>query len=390
MQKLSQEDFIARAQKLHPEYFYNKVNYINSKTKIEIICPKHGSFWQYPYAHLNGQSCPKCSQEKSRLTKEKFIEKAEAIYGKGKFNFDKTVIKNARTKFIVTCVKHGDLIKDYNHFIVRKQGCNLCRLENDLNQINLSSENPKADYDILISKAKGRKKFPYSERHHILPKSMGGQDSSDNLVYLTPSEHYRAHFLLWKIYQNKEMALALWRMSITGGKFNALEPEIYEQLRKQVIDSKSYQGRKVYCLELDKTFETEKEACKFLGINQEKSCQISAACIKHYPCFIWKDRRRFHWCFEEEKDILIEQKDELIEEEKNFYISRGKKISAAKKGKPTKGISVICLETKEVFKSAKDALDKFGIKSRSHFLLESARAGNIFYDYHFKILEAGD
>ena len=41
-------------------YDYSKVNYINSKTKVEIICPEHGSFWQRPNDHINGVGCPKC------------------------------------------------------------------------------------------------------------------------------------------------------------------------------------------------------------------------------------------------------------------------------------------------------------------------------------------
>lgn len=40
----------------------------------------------------------------------------------------------------------------------------------------------------------------YSEKHHIIPRCMGGDDSKDNLVQLTPEEHFLAHKLLCKIY----------------------------------------------------------------------------------------------------------------------------------------------------------------------------------------------
>ena len=74
--------------------------------------------------------------------------------------------------------------------------------------------NYKNHYDELIRKH-GVKSKPeyYSERHHILPKSMGGTDDEDNLVYLTFKAHYTAHHLLWKIHRNKSMAFAFTMMS---------------------------------------------------------------------------------------------------------------------------------------------------------------------------------
>jgi hypothetical protein len=53
------------------------------------------------------------------------------------------------------------------------------------------------------------------EKHHILPKSLGGDDSKENLVLLTPREHYLAHWLLYKIHTstNKaKMAYAFFKM----------------------------------------------------------------------------------------------------------------------------------------------------------------------------------
>lgn len=43
------------------KYNYNKINFKNNRTKIEIICKKHGSFWQTLHNHLNGTECPKCN-----------------------------------------------------------------------------------------------------------------------------------------------------------------------------------------------------------------------------------------------------------------------------------------------------------------------------------------
>lgn len=58
----------------------------------------------------------------------------------------------------------------------------------------------------------------YTEKHHVIPKSMGGSNDKYNLVVLTAREHYIIHWLLFKIYKNKEMAFAWHRM--THGRKN--------------------------------------------------------------------------------------------------------------------------------------------------------------------------
>lgn len=58
---MNTKDFIERGQVTHKEnYDFSKSNYINPKTKITIICPEHGEFWQTPCAHMQGQGCPQC------------------------------------------------------------------------------------------------------------------------------------------------------------------------------------------------------------------------------------------------------------------------------------------------------------------------------------------
>ena len=55
MEKTKNEIFIEKAKKVHGDkYDYSKVNYINAKTKICIICPVHGEFLQEPNNHLIG------------------------------------------------------------------------------------------------------------------------------------------------------------------------------------------------------------------------------------------------------------------------------------------------------------------------------------------------
>lgn len=60
--------------------------------------------------------------------------------------------------------------------------------------------NYQAIYNRLILRAKTRIFDGYTERHHIIPRCLGGSDDPENLVPLTPEEHYIAHQLLVKIY----------------------------------------------------------------------------------------------------------------------------------------------------------------------------------------------
>jgi len=60
--------------------------------------------------------------------------------------------------------------------------------------------NYAAHYDRLIARSCGRKLEGYSERHHVLPRCMGGDESAANLVRLEPEEHYVAHQLLVKMH----------------------------------------------------------------------------------------------------------------------------------------------------------------------------------------------
>lgn len=59
------EQFVAEAKAIHGDkYDYSKVSYINNSTKVCIVCPQHGEFWQYPKVHLKGNGCRKCPRKK--------------------------------------------------------------------------------------------------------------------------------------------------------------------------------------------------------------------------------------------------------------------------------------------------------------------------------------
>lgn len=72
------EQFIIDARKVHgDEYDYSKSKYINAMTYIEIICRKHGSFWQKPNTHLIGKGCFECYG--SKMLTQEMLRKAKVI-----------------------------------------------------------------------------------------------------------------------------------------------------------------------------------------------------------------------------------------------------------------------------------------------------------------------
>lgn len=78
-------------------------------------------------------------------------------------------------------------------------------------------------YNNLIIRAKSRLLEGYVEKHHVIPKCIGGSDHLDNLVALTPEEHFLAHQLLCKIHPNNNKLLYAAKMmtiSTNGHKRN--------------------------------------------------------------------------------------------------------------------------------------------------------------------------
>jgi hypothetical protein len=95
-------------------------------------------------------------------------------------------------------------------------------------------------YDRLIEKAKNRNIEGYYERHHIIPRCVGGSDDKENLVDLTPEEHYLAHQLLVKIYPDNLKLVKAASMMIPSRPNN----KMYGWLRRRfsLVQSQEQSG----------------------------------------------------------------------------------------------------------------------------------------------------
>jgi hypothetical protein len=94
-------------------------------------------------------------------------------------------------------------------------------------------------YDKLVSRLD--KRIGYVEKHHILPRCLGGTDEISNLIELYPEEHYLAHLLLCKIYPGNQKLLYATMNMTTGSMTNngKRNNKAYGWLRRQYAESMS-------------------------------------------------------------------------------------------------------------------------------------------------------
>ena len=138
------ETFIQKAQQKHKKkYKYDKVNYINSSTKVCITCPIHGDFWMTPSAHLNGQQCPKCQGK--GLNTDEIIQKCNLIHN-NQYDYSLVKFSKMHEKVPIICPKHGVFMQSMSKHISKKQGCPVCAIEN-------RSNNKRTNINDVIKKA---------------------------------------------------------------------------------------------------------------------------------------------------------------------------------------------------------------------------------------------
>lgn len=158
----NQEFFIRRANIIHNnKYDYSKVEYVNNSTKVCIICPEHGEFWQIPNDHTSNHSeCPKCAaitrSQKTAFSNEEAINRLKLIHG-DKYDYSKVVYKNNRSWIKLICPTHGEFqIKA--EWAFKGRGCKKC-----------SNEARKLNTEIFIQRAKEihGDKYDYSLVNYI-------------------------------------------------------------------------------------------------------------------------------------------------------------------------------------------------------------------------------
>ena len=159
------KDFINKAQKIHGDkYDYSKVEYKNATTKVCIICPEHGEFWQTPNKHLSGRGCPTCGKEnrakKRKKSAEKFITDAKQVHG-DKYDYSKVEYVNNNTKVCIICPEHGEFWQTPGNHL-RGKGCPACRTSHLEEKVSVVLEKMGVRYE-------KEKTFSWLKKHNFLP-----------------------------------------------------------------------------------------------------------------------------------------------------------------------------------------------------------------------------
>ena len=320
--KNKKEIFIEKANKRHNgKYAYDKVEYINSMTKVCIICPEHGEFWQTPAAHVRGRGCPICSNSKKgkrSVTTKSLIEKFNIVHN-GKYSYKKTEYVNANTKICVTCQTHGDFyILPFNH--LNGQGCPKCKGRN-LTQ------------DELICKFKEihGDKYDYSKVHFTKIKEKVCIICPEHgEFWQTPQKHISGQGCTKCAYENKFLS-----------KMDFIEKEQKIHGNKYIINDvnyKSYKSKiKLFCLKHGEFWQRTNNhlqgcGCPKCSNNNSKSEQDIANFLKNNGFKVITKIRRIIKPYEldiyvPKMKIAIEYNglrwhSEIFEKNKNYHLMK--------------------------------------------------------------------
>jgi hypothetical protein len=219
----------------------------------------------------------------------------------------------------------------------------------------------------------------YYEFHHVIPKSLGGDDSQLNVIPLTSREHFLAHYLLCKIYDEKisqqiesyqKMLFAFTAMSMnmTGERyknsklFASQRAKSNQALSSYIKSLKQERKGEVYCLELNKKFESLLSATRYFNPN-----------ARHYSQHILEQiegKRRiaygYHWSFEPFTQSRI---DEIKNEPTRKTYTNSTKIR--------------CIETGEVFNSSAAAERSVGLKGNG-LVMRAVKMGTLSAGMHWE------
>jgi len=133
--KLSLEDCKARAIEVHKgKYNYDHIDNCASTNKIELTCMDHEEpikFTVTVASHLKGTGCRICTLKGMRHTLDNFLDKAERIHGKNRYDYSRAVYTGNTNKVIVGCDRHPKkywfkVSPDKHTHKSKPTGCTLC------------------------------------------------------------------------------------------------------------------------------------------------------------------------------------------------------------------------------------------------------------------------
>lgn len=130
-------------------------------------------------------------------------------------------------------------------------------------------------YHQLIDRSKNRVLESYTEKHHIIPKCIGGNDDASNIAILTPREHFLAHWLLHEMYpKNFKLKFAFVMMTNVSNKLQSRyipSSRVYEYAKKCMIELNKDVGK----LKIGKKYPKLSESKRGYKFSEESKKRMS-------------------------------------------------------------------------------------------------------------------
>lgn len=280
----SEKDFIDEASLKHNnKYNYSKTKYTNCITKIQIICPIHGDFWQLPRHHLTGHGCPACANHLP-LTKDIYVKRANRVHEfKYKYNFEKFYGLNHKIK--ITCSLHGEFLQSaLNH--LSGSGCPKCQWNRKLNTKEFLEE---------CFKVHGNK-YDYSSVEYINKKTK---------IHIICPLHGSFFQLPWSHRGGSGCQKCksshgerLIRNFLEKNNINFLEQSKFDtckNIRELPFDFYLYDKNILIEYQGEQHF-PPKSKNRMFGASNAK---------KQYELIIFRDKIKLDWCFKNNKKLII-------------------------------------------------------------------------------------
>ena len=168
-QSLNTNEFIEKAELVHSNYDYSKVEYVNNKTKVIIICQKHGEFLISPDNFLQGKGCPKCGNHLSYAEEEicKLISKHYEVERN-----NRSILNGLEIDIFVPTLKIGI---EYNGLRWHSERFGKDR-NYHLNKLNLANNNGIKLIQIFEDEYLNNNEIVLNKIKHILNIDKGGKN----------------------------------------------------------------------------------------------------------------------------------------------------------------------------------------------------------------------
>jgi hypothetical protein len=163
-----------------------------------------------------------------------------------------------------------------------------------------------------------------SELHHIIPLSIGGNDTPENIVRLSSREHFVAHFLLWRIHRNRPMAWAFRGMCNWKSKKNSRyipSSRVYAEAKEAVrLNGHSSETRKKMSIARKRNHEILASKYKLQEFQMTSSDKVKAITGRKILMknrntgeeFTFKSIRALRRAYPQIKNATINHNDHLI------------------------------------------------------------------------------